>query len=115
MEDPEFHRRSTSVHAQERSIYVASGDGLIDHVRPGTESAYSSEMKVRYGGSYRLVHFGRRRLAMHRAIRVTHVVPDDILGVGGKDARDVVAVLGGEVAVNDVQCWALPGISTSEP
>jgi hypothetical protein len=115
MEDPKLHRRAASVHAQKGSFYVAGGDALIDHERASTESAHYFKMKVRYGGGDSLVHLGRRRLAMYRAIRVTHVVPDDILGVGSKDAGDVVAVLRCEVAVNDVQGLVPPVGLTSEP
>ena len=114
MEHPKFHRRATTVHAQKRAVYVAGGDGLINHNRARTESAHRSEMKVRYGGGDSFVHLGRRRLAMHRAFRVTHVVPDDILGVGSKDGRDVVTVLRGEVAVNDVQGCYLPDGTPTE-
>ncbi len=115
MEHPEFHRRAIPVHSQKRSVDVAGGHGLVDHERAGTEPANCSEMEVGYRSGDSLVHLGRRRLAMHRTIRVTDVVPDDILGIGGKDPRDVVAVLGGEVAVNDVHRRHLPFGSTSEP
>jgi len=114
MEDPELHRRATPLHSQKESVSVAGGHGLIDHKVANAESAHRFEVKVRYGAGDSLVHLGRRRLAVHRAIRVTHIVPDDIIGVGSQNAGDVVTVLGCEVTVDDVRGCCLPVGSASE-
>src|SRR6059058_2131276 len=103
VEQPEAHGSATAGHAGELAHDVPGGDRLVDYVVSALKPSDAAQVDVGNGLQDTAVRLGDRPLASEWRAGMGHIVPHDGVGVGRQRRLDVVGVLRGEVAINDVQ------------
>src|SRR5205823_10800453 len=103
VEQPEAHRGATARHAGEVAHDVPGGDRLIDDVVSTLEPAHAAQLDVGNRLQDAAVRLRDRLFAPEWRAWMGDVVPHDGVGVGCQRRLDVVGVLRGKVAIDDVQ------------
>ncbi len=105
MEDPDLNRGSATVDPGPLTMDMSGDIGLVDHPKTVRRCESSNRYEVHIGDGVDDVRVDgtHRLLAMNRAQRMGDVVPDDVIGVGGQRAFNVLGILCREMLIDDVQ------------
>jgi len=103
MQEAKADRRAATPDACKLPNDMAGEDRLVDDVLATLEALDTAQIQVRYCFEDTAVGLGYRLLALEGRSGMGHVVPDDVLGIGGQGRLHVVRIFCGEVPVDDTE------------
>ena len=103
MQDAKADRRAAALDACKLPNDTAGEDRLVDDVLATLEAQDAAQIQVRDRFEDATVGLGHRLLALEGRSVMGHIVPDDVLGIGGQGRLHIVRIFRGEVPVDDTE------------
>src|SRR6266480_4108949 len=103
MQEAKTDRRAAAPDAYKLPNDMAGEDRLVDDVLATLEAQDTAQIQVRDCFEDAAVGLGHRLLALEGRSGMGHVVPDDVLGIGGQGRVHIVRIFCGEVPVDNTE------------